>query len=213
MKKRIAFVTNNMVVGGVERALVALLNAIDYSRYEVVLWTRQMGGELDKEINPNVEVRVWNTPGSRKQLTDTLKHGDLNGFAKGVWYRYKMRTTGCDWVFNEYYETKAQEICDDRIYDAVIAYQGLYSCVIATALYRLNSPKKIAWIHGEHSFTNEQRRFFSKEYCKFTKVFCVSESIKNTFLRSFPKVTDKTDVFYNLVECDKIQKLAQEKTD
>ena len=55
MKRRIAFVTNKMVVGGVERALIALLDAIDYEKYEVTLWTKGIGGEFQTLMNPNVQ--------------------------------------------------------------------------------------------------------------------------------------------------------------
>ena len=213
MKKRIAFVTNPMIVGGVERALIALLNEIDYSRYEVVLWTKSIGGDFEKQINPNVKIHSWNTGNSRKRLTEALKNGRLAEATTGLYYRYMLRTTGRDWVINEYYEAKAQEICDDKPYDAVIAYQGLYSGVIATALYRLCSPVKIAWIHGEHSFSQEQMNFLTKEYEKVNHLFCVSESIRKQFCLSFPDIYSKTSVFYNIIDVQEIRGRSLEKTD
>ena len=75
MKKRIAFVTNPMTVGGVERALIALLNEIDYDKYEVVLWTKSVGGEFEKDVNPNVEIRCWNIENSREKLMKALYQG------------------------------------------------------------------------------------------------------------------------------------------
>ena len=73
-----------MTVGGVERALAALLNAIDYDKYDVVLWTKQLGGEFDKLISPNVEVRCWNTGASKQELVNDLRHGRLVKVALGL---------------------------------------------------------------------------------------------------------------------------------
>ena len=50
MKKRIAFVTNAMTVGGVERALIALLDQIDYEKYDVVLWTKAAEEPLNLKL-------------------------------------------------------------------------------------------------------------------------------------------------------------------
>ena len=213
MKKRIAFVTNPMTVGGVERALTALLKGMDYSRYEVVLWTKNAGGAFEKLVDPRVEIRYWDTGNSRKQLAEALRKGRLGRFCKGLYCRFLLRRTGQDWVRYEYYEAKAQRICDEEAYDAVIAYQGLYSGVLATALYRLKAPVKIAWIHGEQSFTRRQAAFLSKEYRRFHRLFCVSESIREQFCTAFPDVSDRTSVFYNLTDAGDIRKRALEKMD
>ena len=193
-----------------ERALIALLNEIDYDKYEVVLWTKSVGGEFEKDVNPNVEIRCWNIENSREKLMKALYQGKLVSFAKGIIYRICLRETANDWVLNEYYEAKAQEICDETPYDAVIAYQGLYSGVVATALYRLKAPVKIAWIHGEHSFSNKQLSHMGREYLKFDYVICVSESIEKGFGRAFPGLSDKLSVIYNLLDREKILRQSEE---
>lgn len=210
MKKRIAFVTNTMTVGGVERALIALLDQIDYEKYDVVLWTKAAGGAFESQINPHVEIRTWNKGNSRKDLINALCSGKLLRALKGIVYRLMLRKTSSDWVLYEYYEAKAQPICDEKSYDCVVAFQGLYSGVIATTKYRLKAPVKVAWIHGENSFTQKQRRFIEKEYHSFDKIFCVSGATKKTFDGCFPSAVNKTEVFYNLLDVPAIKEKADE---
>lgn len=209
MKKRIAFVTNTMTVGGVERALVTLLDQIDYDQYEVAVWLKNAGVH-ENLINSSVKVQYWNVGNSKAQLMGLLKKGKLFHFLYGMWCRVKLRQTGSDWVINEYYEAKAQPPCDEMPYDCVVAFQGLYSGVIATALHRLDAPVKIAWIHGENSFTESQKSFIKRMYRKFTHIFCVSAATKKSFIATFPAVTDRTSVFYNLLDADMIKKQAEE---
>lgn len=213
MKKRIAFVTNPMSVGGVERALIAMLDAIDYKKYSVVLWLKEAGGAFEQQINPNVQIRYWNTGSSKAALINQVRKGNLLYFIKSILYRLLLRSSGQkSWVVYEYYESKMQQSCDPEPYDCVIAYQGLYSGVVATSLYRLKAPVKVAWIHGEDCFDGKYAvQRMEKEYRKFDHIFCVSNSIKEKFCCKFPVTGEKTSVFYNLLNKKEIIGKADEK--
>ena len=56
MKKKILIGTVNLEVGGIEKTLISLLNAIDYKKYEVDLLLLKTNGDLINEVNKNVNI-------------------------------------------------------------------------------------------------------------------------------------------------------------
>ena len=73
MKKKLLFTAYSLDIGGIESALVNLLNYIDYDKYKVCLVLEKMSGDLLKKVNKNVQIsefRVSNNKNifSEKQL-------------------------------------------------------------------------------------------------------------------------------------------------
>lgn len=58
--KKILIISHAMEIGGVERALLGLLNSFDYSHYSVDLFLCRHTGELYKEIPNEVNVLPMN---------------------------------------------------------------------------------------------------------------------------------------------------------
>ena len=56
MKKRILFTMPSMFIGGAERSLLGLLDAIDYKKYDVELFLYRHEGEFLEFINPKVTI-------------------------------------------------------------------------------------------------------------------------------------------------------------
>ena len=56
MKKKLLFTAYSLDIGGIESALVNLLNYIDYDKYEVCLVLEKMSGYLLKKVNKNVQI-------------------------------------------------------------------------------------------------------------------------------------------------------------
>ena len=63
MKPRILFVMHYLEIGSAETALIGLLNAIDYSRYDVDLFLHSHQGEMKtfvpKEVNLLPEIPIY----------------------------------------------------------------------------------------------------------------------------------------------------------
>ena len=57
--KKIVFFSNTLVIGGIENALVNLLNKLDYSKYDVTLVLEKREGELLSKINKNVHIKEF----------------------------------------------------------------------------------------------------------------------------------------------------------
>lgn len=208
--KEIAIVHDTMRVGGIEKVLAVLLNNIDYSRYNVDLWLKTPGGEMFSRIPPNVIVRYWGMEDTKKTLINQFKQGDIFALVRGIAYRILLRLNKKDWARNAIYAVKSQGKCETKEYDCIIAYQGMSALVMATAVYRLISRKRLAWIHGEDAFLTSQVSKMRKEYSKFDRIFCVSESTKKHYNRKFAGLEHKTSVVYNPIDVSEIMEKSQE---
>ena len=58
MSKRIAIVTRQMIMGGVERALIAMLEGMVACQLDVTLYVQFPGGALMDQVPPQVKVQV-----------------------------------------------------------------------------------------------------------------------------------------------------------
>lgn len=209
--KRIAFVTNTMTVGGVERALINLLNSIDYEKYEVVLFLKiKRDNELIDLVNGKVEIRFWGEENTKQNLIKSIRGLKIVELIKGVKYRVLLRVSSNDWIINEYYEALIYSLQKKEKFDCVVAFQGLYSGVLATCLKRFEAPMKIAWIHGKTSFSEKQVILLEKVYKKYNHIFCVSEKTKEDYLKKFPNMKGVTDIFYNIFDKENIITQANE---
>ena len=56
MKQSILIFSQAMELGGVERSLLGLLDAIDYDRYDVDIFLMRHSGELMPYLNPNAKL-------------------------------------------------------------------------------------------------------------------------------------------------------------
>ena len=85
--KSIAFVLDEMYVGGTEKSLIELLNAIDYSKYKITLFLKNTSGALQHLVNPKVSVRCWYTTDSQTALINHVKKLEFVRAFEGLYYR------------------------------------------------------------------------------------------------------------------------------
>jgi len=89
MKKDVLFIMNNLTCGGAEKALISLLQTMDYSRYNVDLYLFKKEGlfmsQLPKEVNllPEPEFYTYFDMSIKTAVLTNLKSGNL----KVVWNR------------------------------------------------------------------------------------------------------------------------------
>jgi glycosyltransferase involved in cell wall biosynthesis len=204
MKKAIAIITNTMVVGGVEKVLAEILNTFDYDNYDVTLFLRSRGGDFSHFIPSNVTIKYWEDGSSKERLRQMYESRQYSMLFRGLFYRVMTRMSTKNYIRNELYSAKAMGLLEDKCYECVIAFQGLSPAVIGTALYRINAPIKIAWIHGEDSFPAREVPFMAREFRKFDRIFCVSKAVQNIFSQRFRGTGELAAVFYNMINRDEV---------
>ena len=205
MKKKIAIVDNLMIVGGVEKACIALLDAFDHERYEVHYFTHTANNPYLDQINKNVKLH------SLEELEPVsvhrqLKRGQLGAALRGAAGRIAIRLCKSEFEKARHaYQTYAMP----RVkFDLAIAFRLNYPDVAIT-LYALNAKKRALFVHIDPTEDAALRRHIRR----FDRVFCVSEAMKACTSRAYPSVAKKTSVFYNLIDTQVIKTLAEEPLD
>ncbi|MEN1937241.1 glycosyltransferase [Paenibacillus sp. 102] len=219
MKKNILFIMNNLNCGGAEKALISLLEVIDYSKYKVDLFLFKHEGifinKLPKEVTvlpESIKYKYFDMP-IKRSLTDLMKIGDFKTiFSRGVLgYLAKTETNGAiiEQKIWKYMSNSIDEI--DKEYDVAIGFQEknpIYFCVD-----KVKAKKKIGWIHTDY---NKLGIDFSKEKFYFGKldhIVTVSEELVNILKENFPEYGEKIGCIHNIVSARMIRKMSLEKVD
>lgn len=109
---------------------------------------------------------------------------------------------------------KVEAVCSGYLlseenFDYVIAYKQDYLS-IAHALFQIKGKERILWMHGKLWRDKNANRLYLEWIQQFKKVICVSQSVKNELVKILPEVTEKVEVKQNILDVNKIQRMAKE---
>ena len=203
-KKKVAFIANCCIVGGVETALINLLNSFDTEKYDVTIYTNFAGNPVIGRIPDNIRCidldeynikRVYNKAiGEHDYFTalKLMKNYALFRITKDFYNKTA-------WLYRHIH-------FNDEHYDCVIAYKFGPSTIFLTN-ESFTAPKKVVWAHGDMPYFSNN---YIRNLCLFDKCFCVSEYMKNYFVVHCKEMAPKTDIFHNILNANEIIKKAQE---
>lgn len=211
MKKNIVIVNNHMRAGGVEKSLIALLNEIDYNRYNVELALFNHDGILLEDIPNEVKIIEKRIPiGFEGSIYTCLKQLLKNKKIYHIFLRILQAIVSK--IFTG--EKKSQYIALiasyampklDKEYDIAIAYKE--SAVTYYTMNRVNAKKKICYYHNDYS---KQRvstaRFDFKYFNRFDKIITVSKDASKILKETFPSISEKIEIIYNMIPYNLILK-------
>ncbi len=187
MKKSLKINMSKLSVGGMEKALVDLLNESDLLKnYDVTLLL-----VYNSKIN-----YIDFLPKSIK--LDIVYKGDWNIFGKII-TSYKILFKLIKALFKKY--------------DVSICYSHHHG--ILSKITRLESKNSIVFIHTDllRSRTSKELKKLNNKlkFCKFSKVVCVSECAKKSFIEIYPDYKGEIVVANNYIDGEKILKNSNEK--
>lgn len=219
--KKVAIVTQKIVMVGIEKALIEMLKEMPADEYEIDLYLFHKGGELEKFIPQHVNlIEIYGKEKSVKEkIINQLRKGRIIKAIK-ILYLYFMLLK----VYKEKGQKGEEYLLKvtpnfEKKYDVAITYMFAYSFGVRFTLEKINALKKLVWIHGETDilYTNDKddlkKEWHKKNYEKYDKIYCVSKDNKVNFLSIFPSLRNKVDIFYNILNKELIQKMAIEKID
>ena len=203
--KSILVVSHAMELGGVERALLGLLEYMDYSTYKIDLFLLRHQGELLKYIPKNVNLLPENPSYSclAVPIKNVLKKGKFNialcRFLGKKYAKKKVKDLG---VFENAigleYSHKYTEICmpmiSDKEYDLAISFLTPHYFVRD----KVKAKKKIAWIHTDYSKVSIDTESEYEMWNGYDYIAAVSESVAQQFLLTFPSLKYKVCVIENM---------------
>lgn len=207
MKPRIFIAAHYLEIGGAEISLIGLLQAIDYSRYDVDLFLYSHVGELmdliPREVNLLPEIPIYT------QCERPLKHTLFSRYwriglarLKTKWqYRQFAKSHEC-LDNNAYFQFLANNVTpllpsldDLGEYDLAINFIGLMNIVRD----KVKANKKVTWIHTDYSKIGVYPELELPVWNSFDKIASISEASTDAFVQVFPSLKEKVVVIENIL--------------
>lgn len=209
--KKIAIVTQKMIVGGVEKALIPMLEQLSLKGHKLTVYLVEEGGELRNQIPESVEVKKlpWIDRSVIERIKGVLAKRDIKVFFR-ILYNYAVLNFKKNNFIKECQMSENMLPDVDEKYDIAISYHAPSTIPMFYVIDRIKADQKILWIHGDVQKTGSTTSLCEKYYKKYDKIICVSEQAKEKFIESFPNLNEKTHLMYNIIDREQILKLAEE---
>ena len=204
MKKKILFCCYGIGVGGIERCMINLLNAIDYTRYDIDLLP--MNPEYGMLPNLKAKVNLLNPADYVMDTENTVgemrkRKARIADYARYLLFRIRNKWRWKPWKMFH---------APDNTYDIAIAYAHT-GYVPYYVIDQINARKKYMW-HHEGRYVIEKRYMLDKQnYPRFDSNIAVSNGDRDILLEVFPELSNKIKVLYNIVDWREIKTKAQER--
>ena len=223
---RILFVINTLGQAGAETALLSLLQALARKkgevRYEISLYVITGQGEMASRLPADVlllnkkyrEDPVLTAKG-RKYLKKTV--------LKAMFTRGTVVKLLPYLVKNTCIMLGKKRLLPDKLlwrvlsdggmvlpeeYDLAVSYlEGGAAYFVAD---HVKAAKKAAFIHVDYEKAGYTRALDKDCYLAFDKIFTVSDEVREAFLKAYPELQDKTEVFHNILNKEEIVRRAEE---
>ena len=222
MKKSILFVINTLGRGGAEAALATLLEHLEPDEYDLDLYVMVGQGDLIHRIPDYVNVL-----NKKFDDADVL---DKEGKRRLMWHLFESilnvgsLTLNTPYLLSNYHAMrKAGRVQYDKLlwksisdsaprfkkeYDLAVAYlEGASTYYVSKYV---KAKKKASFVHIDYEMSGYTPALDHGCFDAFDKIFCVSQEVRDSFLRVYPQYAEKTDISHNLVDKDRILERAEE---
>ena len=185
--KKLLFAAYSLDVGGIEKALVNLVNVLQNRGYDITVVLERKQGIFLNELNKNIKLIEY-TPSEKKNLIVRK----ITNFIHRIQFIIKYK--------NKY------------DFSAAFATYSKPSIFVS----KVASKNNTLWGHADYLtlFDNDRQKvkdfFKSIKVEQFKNIIFVSEEGKNSFLDIFPQMKEKTIECNNIVNNKEILKLSEE---
>ena len=204
---RIFIAIQYLEIGGAERSLIGLLNALDYSRCQVDLFVYRHSGEfmnlIPKEVNLLPEVKKYTT--LTRPIRKIIREGYWDIAAGRIaahlldWcYRKRRKAKESQAIFQYVADCTTPflpSINEGRTYDLAISFLTPHNIVRD----KVKAQQKWAWIHTDYSFIDINTRRELPVWGAFGRIISISESVSKGFLSKFPSLECKLILMENIL--------------
>lgn len=221
MKKTMLIVSHAMELGGAERSLIGLLDALDPEQWEIDLFLLRHEGELMRAIPEYVHLlpQVPAYTVLARPMKDTLKEGHilltaarLTGkmLAKQYNGKHGYSDSGVALEYSHKFTCPLMpEIQPEKEYDLAVSFLTPHYFVAK----KVRAKKKIAWIHTDYSRVQVNAASETAMWGAYDHIASISEAVTDGFLRVFPSLRDKIVMIENILPEKLIRRQEEEKTD
>lgn len=186
--KKLLFAAYSLDIGGIETALVTLVNNLQKKGYDVTIVLEKKQGIFLEDINKEIKIIEY-SPSESKNI---LKRKIINFYKQikfALNYKNKFDFSACFATYS----------------------------LPASFVSRIASKNTCLWCHADYLtlFENnikKMKNFFTQiKYNKFKKIIFVSEEGKESFIKAFPEMKSRVIVCNNMINYKRIEKLSKEK--
>ena len=205
-------------LGGAEISLIGLLQALDYSRYDVDLFIHRHQGELmqfiPKEVNLLPELMPYACIES--PLTEALwkgQYGVALGRLKAKWSALRYQPKDSSKPQCAIFQYIAQEV---NKYLPSLEQYGEYDLAISFlqphnyVLSKVKAKKKACWIHTDYTKVEFDVDAELPIWSVYDQIVSISPDVTRTFLQVFPSLEDKIVEIENILSSEFVRKRADE---
>lgn len=197
MKRKVLVVVHQLNFGGVQKALISALNALDYSENEVTLYVRKNRTDLLSQVNKNVSKVIINQ--------DTTKY-----YRKpyAIWLQLLLKINNSSKIKQKLndniilsqmkYENE-HYFSDDIEYDIAVSYIQSYTAKFVDE--NVKAKRKVMFYHGS---TDEFHDVNEKAMQHFERIYCVSKGAQQAIQSFYPKFAEKIHCLENYVDAESV---------
>ena len=218
MKKRIFISMHYLELGGAEISLIGLLQALDYSKYDVDLFVHRHQGELmefiPKEVNLLPEIADYTCIES--PLTEAIRKKQFGvawGRLKAKWRARKYQPKNALLPQNAIFQYIAQEVSPHLPsleqygeYDLAISFLQPHNYVLS----KVKAKKKVCWIHTDYTKVEFDIDTELPVWKAYDHIVSISPDVTRTFLQVFPSLENKMVEIENILSSEFVRKRAEE---
>ncbi|EIT86540.1 group 1 glycosyl transferase [Fictibacillus macauensis ZFHKF-1] len=218
-KKKIVFMAITMNIGGTEKALLSLLEAIPQDSYDITLLLLEKKGGFLADLPAHVTVK---TVDHYEEIAAALHEAPITNM-KNEW-RQRQYKQACitamyalisKWRKERslfYKHLLRRHPKEQEEYDLAVAYAGPMELITYYIANHVKAKVKVQWIHFDISKIGFNPSFAKRWYPFFQKIFIVSQEGKAKLNRVLPQVKERTDVFTNMISKAALLKASEEES-
>lgn len=205
-KRKIYVCASSLGIGGVEKALLGLINSFDYDKVDVDLQLASYEGEYIKYLNPRVnllpeqDVFSWVFLPKKDVLRCILKllkqplmlFFFIKNILWGLFHKNMAQARQRMWRNAIGYVPKL-----NGKYDEALDFSGLFRRYVLTCV---DAKQKHTWIHSDYNVFGYDKEIDYDLLRQFDSINCVSETCKVIFDKTFSMLIGKSRVCQNIVD-------------
>lgn len=220
--KKILFVINTMDRAGAEMALLELLRCLQKKEeLELSLFVLSGQGDMLQQVPGSVHIlnkrfdscSVLTAKGKRHLMKTSLRACFIRGnlfrllpyLTKLLFDMIKKKRIQPDKLLWRIISDGADRLEEE--YDLAVAY--LEGGSTYYVMDHVKAKKKVAFYHTDYRMAGYTRYMDQECYLDYDRIFAISDAVKEVFLSVYPECKEKTEVFYNIINRERILNLAE----
>jgi len=209
VKRKVLIVVHQLNHGGVQKALLTVLNALDYCKNEVTLYVRKDRTEFLADVNSQVHKIIVNQDKThyyrkphavfclmKMKLWSIL---GAKGKEEGVREKLTQYVLKCQMSYE-----KKMYFADSEEYDVVVSYIQGYNAQFVAKYIR--AKRKVMFFHGS---TDETHELHEQIMPQFDAIVAVNSAVQKVLSELYPRFADKITAIDNYIEASEIREKAK----